>query len=104
MEALLSVRARDSYRDSAFYSIERGAVSRLILMNDLKLSELPTSSEVGFLIHRPDSIPTHPKPQAPSRAFPSEAFGKAGYGGHDLRRRIFGLSHPYGGMIEEADT
>jgi hypothetical protein len=67
------------------------------------ICELPTSEEAGFLIHRPDSIPAHPKPQAPSWAFPSEAFGKAGYGGHDLQRRIFGLSHPYRGMIEEAD-
>jgi len=65
--------------------------------------ELLTSEEAGFLIHRPDPIPTHPKPQAPSRAFPSEAFGKAGYGGHDLRRRVFWLSHPYGGELEEAN-
>jgi hypothetical protein len=65
--------------------------------------ELPTSEEAGFLIHRPDSIPTHPKPQAPSWAFPPEAFGKAGYGGHDLQRRVFGLSHPYRGELEEAD-
>jgi len=72
-------------------------------MTDEVISELPTSEEVGFLIHRPDSIPTHPKPQAPSWAFPSEAFGKAGYGGHDLQRRVFGLSHPYGREIEEAD-
>jgi hypothetical protein len=34
----------------------------------------------------------------------ARAFGKAGYGGHDLQRRVFGLSHPYRGEIEEADT
>jgi len=37
------VLANDSYRDSAFYSIEKGAVSRLILMNDLKLSKVSST-------------------------------------------------------------
>jgi len=58
-------------------------------------SELPTSEEASFLIHRPDSIPTHPRR--------SLSLGRRGYGGHGLQRRTFGLFHPYKEEVEEAD-
>jgi len=60
------------------------------------MSELPTSSEASFLIHRPDSIPTHPETELPRS-------GRRGYGGLDLQRLVFGLFHPYAGEVEEAN-
>jgi len=58
--------------------------------------ELPPNELGGFVLHRLDSIPAHPRR--------SLALGRRGYGGHGLHARSgFGLSHAYRDTLSSKD-
>jgi hypothetical protein len=60
------------------------------------LRELPYPEGYGFLLPRPDSVSIHPERSLPTvETFLRATSGRMGYGGLDLHRRKFGLSHAY---------